>query len=94
VNNTDGAIISIGLAILLLACAGMLVIEGYLLFKRHHPITSYSRNLILNWPGVSIAMGMLLVFGTGMLVGHFFWDAACGIVVAPVTVIPTVIPPE
>ena len=72
-----GALISFAVMLLCLAFAGLLAIEGYLLSTHRAPITSYTRNAVLRWPGPAIGLGGAVVFVVGLLAAHFGWDASC-----------------
>jgi hypothetical protein len=73
-----GALISFGLAAVLFLGSLWMVLEGTLFETGQKPITTYVRANILRYPGRSVTIGMLVVFATGLLTAHFYWDAGCG----------------
>jgi hypothetical protein len=78
VNPSDGALIAAAGALLLLALAGVLGVEWYLLAHQRPPITSYTRMAVLRWPGAALTTMAVIVFAVGALFAHLAWDAGCG----------------
>lgn len=77
-NPTDGALIAAAGALLLLALAGVLGVEWYLLHVGHKPITTYTRNVVLRWPAPAMLVMNAAILVVGWLAAHFITDAGCG----------------
>ncbi len=73
-----GGLIFFGIALILGAGTLLLILEATLLETGRRPITTYTRNAVVQYPARTVTTGMLFVFVTGLLVAHFFWDAGCG----------------
>lgn len=70
-----GALISWGFAALFQVVTLLLVIEGYLMWTGHSPITWYVRRAEWAFPGPSVAIVLFLAAAIGALFAHFVWDA-------------------
>lgn len=77
-NAADGALIFGAATLLLLVLAFLLGIETYLLARGRAPITTYTRNAVVHWPGAALTAAGIVLFVFGLLTGHLVWDAGCG----------------
>lgn len=73
-----GAVIFGLVALLLLSLSGFAIWETVLLATGRRPITTYTRNAVLVYPRLAVAISLLFVFAIGLLSAHFLWDAGCG----------------
>jgi hypothetical protein len=77
VNPTDAALIFGALGVVLLGGTLLLFLEAYLLIERRPPITAYTRNAIMTYPGLVLSVAGVFLLVVGLLSGHFIWDAGC-----------------
>ncbi len=70
-----GALISWGFAALFQVIVLLLVLEGYLMWSGHSPITWYTRRAEWAFPGPAIAVVLFAAAVLGALFAHFVWDA-------------------
>lgn len=69
---------SLGVTVIVVGIAILMVVETVALKNEQPPITTYTRALILRWPGRMLMLTHTLVFVAGALLAHFVWDSTCG----------------
>lgn len=69
---------SLGVTVIVFGIAVLMVVETVALNNNQPPITTYTRRLVLRWPGRVLMVTHTLVFVVGALLAHFVWDATCG----------------
>lgn len=72
------ALASLGVTVIVAGVLVLMIVETRALARLQPPITTYTRALILRWPGASLAALNVVVFVVGLLSAHFAWDAGCG----------------
>lgn len=72
------ALASLGVTLAVAVVLGLMVVETLALMRHQPPITTYTRQALLRWPGRVFAAVVTVDFVVGLLTAHFVWDAACG----------------
>ena len=70
--------VSAAFAVLFLGGFMLLALETWLLATGQPPITAHVRHEIANYPKIAFAIGFVIAFAAGLLMGHFYWTKAGG----------------